>query len=109
MAAPKETSTDTDSPYGSGIETATRVKSVLEVRGEVRLNSNRTQNEPVRRAEVESKTTLQYEERFATTNDFAQSVMYFKIAEASNTVEKPCNGCEAARCLTNDAALVHRR
>lgn len=69
-------------------EMLTRVKSVLEVRGEVRLKSTREASEAVRRAEMESKTTLQYEERFSKSGDEATGVMYFQTAEAKNTVEK---------------------
>jgi hypothetical protein len=66
----------------------TRVKSILEVRGQVRLKNHREGAEAIRTAEMESKTTLQYEERFQISKDSAQAVIHFQTAESANTVEK---------------------
>ncbi len=76
-----------DSAAFTAEERLTRVKSVLEVRGEVRLKKTNENNDAVRTAPIESKATLQYEERFAVADQFAQSVLNFQVAEGSITVE----------------------
>lgn len=86
-------SSGTGKPAGKSTDSAsdeilTRVKSVLEVRGEVRLKSNLEAGEKIRRADMESKTTLQYEERFRHSDDASIAALHFQSFEAKNTVEK---------------------
>ncbi len=89
-------STEKKQPQLALRKATTRVKSVLEVRGEVRLRSTTgttsdSQQSAVRRAPVESKTTLQYEEVFEPiTNNSREkfSALYFEVAESGITIEK---------------------
>ena len=72
------------------VETLTRVKSVLEARGEVRLHGGSDPKDKIRRASLQSKTTLQYQERLtkaAAPEDFAMSAIYFQTANVQSTVE----------------------
>jgi hypothetical protein len=73
-------------------ERTTRVKSVLEVQGQVLLKGSRNQSSDGRKpAPIEAKSTLEYEESFRLSSDRAGagcSLQKFSVAELEDQIDK---------------------
>lgn len=86
---PTSVLTPTEADAAQSVASFTRVKAVLEVRGEVRLKSDRDTG-GVKRVPMESKSTLQFHEAIAATEVSNQPLVcgqYYEVAESSHTVD----------------------